>query len=68
MAKNGTQSPVSKRVLWLLYQKGKDKRMIKNWRPISLINVDATIASKMLLKRLQNVSPVIIHANQNAFV
>ena len=42
--------------------------MIKNWRPISLINVDAKIASKTLAKRLEKVLPEIIHSNQNAFV
>ena len=48
--------------------KGKDKRLIKNWRPISLINVDAKIASKALAKRLEKALPEIIHFNQNAFV
>ena len=33
-------------VITLLEKKGKDKTLIKNWRPISLINVDAKIASK----------------------
>ena len=42
--------------------------MIKNWRPISLINVDAKIASKTLAKRLEKVLPEILHSNQNAFV
>ena len=32
-------------VITLLEKKGKDKRLIKNWRPISLINVDAKVAS-----------------------
>ena len=42
--------------------------MISNWRPISLINVDAKIASKTLAKRVEKVLPKIIHSNQNAFV
>ena len=33
-------------LITLLEKKGKDKRLIKNWRPISLINVDAKIACK----------------------
>ena len=48
--------------------KGKDKRVIKNWRSISLINVDAKIISKVLAKRLEMVLPNLIHPNQNAFV
>ena len=39
-----------------------------NWRPISLINVNAKIASKALAKRLEKALPEIIHFNQNAFV
>ena len=37
----------------LIEKKGKDKRMIKNWRPLSLINVHAKIISKVLAKRLE---------------
>ena len=55
-------------LITLIEKKRKDKRMIRNWRPISLINVDAKIASKTLAKRLEKVLPGIIHSNQNAFV
>ena len=41
---------------------------MKNWRPISLVNVDAKLASKTLAKRLEKVLPEVIHFNQNAFV
>ena len=34
----------------LIEKEDKDKRMIKNWRSISLINVDAKIALKYLLR------------------
>ena len=37
-------------IIRLIEKKGKDKRFIKNWRPISLLNVDYKIASKLLLK------------------
>ena len=37
-------------IITLIEKKGKDKRVIKNWRPISLINVDAKIISKVLAK------------------
>ena len=39
-----------------------------NWRPISLVNLDAKLASKTLAKRLEKVLPEVIHFNQNAFV
>ena len=54
--------------LTLLEKKGKDKRFIKNWRPISLINFDTKIASKALAKRLESILPDLIHCNQNAYV
>ena len=41
---------------------------MKNWCPISLVNVDAKLASKTLAKRLEKVLPEVIHFNQNAFV
>ena len=37
-------------VITLLEKMNKDKRLMKNWRPISLINVDTKIASKALAK------------------
>ena len=55
-------------VITLIEKKGKDKRLVKNWRPISLINVDVKLASKTLAKRLEKVLPEVIHFNQNAFV
>ena len=55
-------------IITLIEKKGKGKRLIKNWRPISLINVDAKIISKVLAKRSAKVLPYIIHANQNAFL
>ena len=49
-AKNYTQLILSQRraIFKLLEEKGKGKRYIKNWRPISSFNFDA----KMLLKTL----------------
>ena len=42
--------------------------MIKNWRPISLLNVDTKLISKALSERLKNVLPDIISENQTAYV
>ena len=39
-------------VITLIEKKGKDKRNICNWKPISLSNVDAKIGSKVIATRL----------------
>ena len=49
-------------------KKGKDKRYLKNWRPISLINVDTKIASKCLASRVKKVLSNLIHSDQTAYV
>ena len=54
-------------VITLIEKKEKDKKLVKNWRPISLVNVDAKLGSKTLAKRLAKVLPEVIHFNQNAF-
>ena len=49
-------------------KKGKDRKQISNWRPISHINLDTKIGSKAIARRLQEVIPDIGHRNQNAYV
>ena len=49
-------------------KKDKDKRLIKNWRPISLSNVDSKLISKPLGNRLQDVMPNLVSENQSAYV
>ena len=61
-------SSAKQAVITLLAKKGKDKMLIKNWRPISRINVDAKIASKTLAKRLEPILPELIQCGQNAYV
>ena len=55
-------------IIRLIEKKDKDRRYIKNWRPISLLNVDTKIASKALALRLEKVLPHIIHGDQYAYV
>ena len=55
-------------VIKLIEKKDKDKRFIKNWRPISLLNVDCKIISKALASRLKKVLPNLISPQQTAYV
>ena len=55
-------------VITFIKKRVKDKRFIKNWRPISLLNVDVKIASKTLAMRLKKLSIIIIAYVQTAYV
>ena len=55
-------------IIKLLEKKDRDKRFLKNWRPISLLNVDLKILSKALASRLKPVLPSLINYNQTAYV
>ena len=56
-------------VIKMLEKKDKDKRFIKNWRPISLLNTDVKIISKVLSTRKKGVLfPYLISSNQTAYV
>ena len=52
----------------LIEKKDKDKRFIKNWRPISLLNVDYKIISKALASRVKMVLPNLVSPQQTAYV
>ena len=43
-------------------------RLIQNWRPISLLNVDLKILSKALANRIKKYLPFLISSNQIAYV
>ena len=52
----------------MLEKKHKDKRFIKNSRPISLPNKDTKIISKIHSTRIKNVLPFLIALNQTTYV
>ena len=54
-------------MLTLLFKKG-EREDIRNWRPITLLNVDYKIISKILAERLRKVLPTIINTDQKGFV
>ena len=51
----------------ILFKKG-DRKDLKNWRPISLLNVDYKIASKVLSSRLSKVLETIIDPDQTCSI
>ena len=55
-------------VIKLLEKKDKDKRLISNWRPISLLNVDYKIILKFFASRLKKVLVNLISSQQTAYV
>jgi exonuclease III len=52
----------------LLPKEGKDIRMLKNWRPITLLNNDYKYLAKALALRCRNILPYIIGKDQCGFV
>ena len=55
-------------IVKLIEKNDKDKRFIKNWRPISLLNVDSKIISKALSQKLKEVLPDLISSQQTVYV
>ena len=56
-----------KQSITTLFDKGKDRNFLKNWRPISLLNVDYKIISKVIANRIKSVLPKIIDVSQSGF-
>ena len=50
-------------IIKLIFKKG-DHRKLKNWRPVSLLNVDYKILSKIMASRLRHKLENIIHKEQ----
>ena len=55
-------------VISLIEKKGRDKKLVKNGRPIFLMNVDTKIALKAPALGMKKVIPNIINYDQTAYV
>ena len=55
-------------IITLIPKKSKNRTFLKNWRPISLLNTDYKLISKILAARLQNVLPDIINLDQSGYL
>ena len=63
----GQLSTSQEQAVITLLKNGKDRLFLQNWRPISLLNVDYKILTKVISK-IKNVLSSIIHKNQSGFV
>lgn len=67
-----SQSKLSKTMclghISLIYKQRGDKRDLKNWRPITLLNVDYKILARVLANRFKRVLPTIVSENQTCCI
>ena len=54
-------------IISLIPKKDKDKTILENLRPISLLNVDHKILTKTIAKRLEKLLPRIINPDQTGY-
>ena len=65
----GEMSPSQQQaVITLIEKKDQDRCYLQNWRPISLLNVNTKIASKVIAERMKNLLPKLIHYNQSGYI
>ena len=55
-------------ILTLIPKKDKSRLLLKNWRPISLLNTDYKILTKALAKQIKRVLPSIINRDQTGYL
>ena len=55
-------------IIALLEKIERDTLYLKNWRPLSLLNVDYKIFTKITSNRMQTVLPTLIHPDQTGFI
>ena len=55
-------------VISLIPKKDRSREFLKNWRPLSLLNVDYKILAKALAMRLQKFLPILINEDQTGYV
>ena len=65
---NGCLSVTQRRgLITLIPKKNKDAKLLKNWRPVTLLNCDYKIASKSVANRFKKLLPKLIDYDQTGF-
>ena len=65
---NGSLSITQKRGVISLLPKKNDLLLLKNWRPLTLLNVDYKILAKLIATRLKGALIHLIHSDQTGFL
>ena len=55
-------------IVELVPKKDADPNLIKNWRPLTLLNCDYKIASKTIANRIKMVLPEVTSEDQSGFI
>ena len=64
----GDLSASQKRGILNLIFKKNDKILLRNWRPITLLNTDYKILAQILTNRFKKVIPKLIHTDQSGYI
>uniref|UniRef100_A0A8C7XNT8 Reverse transcriptase domain-containing protein n=1 Tax=Oryzias sinensis TaxID=183150 RepID=A0A8C7XNT8_9TELE len=59
---------LSQATISVILKKGRDPQKCESYRPISLLNVDYKILTKVLALRLEKIAPSVIHEDQTGFI
>ncbi len=58
----------SQAVITIIHKKGKDPLKCSSYRPISLLNTDYKLITKMIVKRLETCLPLLVNPDQTGFI
>ena len=69
-AYNTGEMSISQRrgVISLVPKEDSDLELLNNWRPITLLNLDYKIMSKVIARRIERVIPLLVCSDQSEFV
>lgn len=65
---NKLPQTLSQAMISVILKKDRDPQKCESYRPISLLNVDYKILTKVIALRLEKIAPCIIHGDQTGFI
>ena len=58
----------SRGVITLVPKEDSNRELLNNWYPITLLNLDYKIVSKIIARRIEKVLPLLVCSDQSGFV